>query len=168
MQKIWCRVGAFTLSGALLLGNVFGVSAEETIPVEIIPAGYHVYDVQENQVTDTWYGIARGDFLNGGIAKLLKDSDPGYAICSGTTMAHVDCDRVYVRIFLDQSNTGTEGWGTIDYWTDIEYDGSLATVCSDSYPVTRDKYYSVKGIHSVIKDDTVEATTTCTNALYFE
>lgn len=168
MQEIWRRVGTFTLAGTLLLGNVLGVSAEENIPEEITPAGYHVYDVQEDQVTDTWYGIARGDILNGGIAKLLKDSEPGYAICSGTTMAHVDCDRVFVRIFLDQSDTGTGGWGTIDYWTDIEYDGSLATVCSDSYPITRGKYYSVKGSHSVIKDDTVEATVTCTNALRFD
>lgn len=167
MKKIWRRIGTFTLAGTLLLGNILGVNAEETIPEEIIPAGYHVYDVQADQVTDTWYGIARGDFLNGGIAKLLKDSKPGYAICSGTTMAHVDCDRVYVRIYLDQSDTGTDGWGTIDYWTGITYDDSVAMTDSDSYPVTRGKYYRVKGAHSVIIDDTVEATTTCTDALYF-
>lgn len=167
MQEIWRRVGTFTVAGALLLGNVLGVSAEGTISEEIIPAGYHVYEVQENQVTDTWYGIARGDILNGGIAKLLKDSEPGYAICSGTTMAHVDCDRVYVRIYLDQSDTGTGGWETLDYWTGITYDGSIATTDSDSYPVTRNKYYRVEGSHSVIKDDTVEATVTCTDALRF-
>ncbi len=162
MQKIWKRLGAFALTGTMLAGSSFSVRAEE-----ITPAGYHVYDVQENEVTDIWYGIARGNFLNSGIAKLLKDTEPGYAICSGTTTAHVDCDRVYVRIYLDQSDTGRDGWGTIDYWTDIEYDGSLATVCSDSYPITRGKYYSVKGSHSVIKDDTVEATVTCTDALHF-
>lgn len=162
MQKIWKRLGAFALTGTMLAGSSFSARAEE-----ITPAGYHVYDVQENEVTDTWYGIARGNFLNSGIAKLLKDVEPGYAICSGTTTAHVDCDRVYVRIYLDQSDTGTGGWGTIDYWTGITYDDSVAMVDSDSYPVTRGKYYRVKGSHSVIKDDTVEATVTCTNALHF-
>lgn len=168
MPKVRKKISTFALAGTLLFGCALGVNAEEMISPETIPAGYHVYDVQDDQATDTWYGIARGDYLNSGVAKLLKDSKPGYAICSGTTMAHRDCDRIYVRIYLDQSDTGTDGWGTIDYWTDIEYDGSLATVCSDSYPVTRDKYYSVKGSHSVIKDDIVEATLTCTDALYFD
>ncbi len=162
MQKIWRRIGTFTLAGMLLFGSVFCVNAEE-----VAPAGYHVYDVQENQTTDTWYGIARGVYLYSGITKLMKDSKPGYAICSGTTTAHRECDRVFVRIYLDQSDTGTEGWGTIDYWTGITYDDTVAMVDSDSYPITRGKYYSVKGSHSVIKDDTVEATVTCTNALYF-
>lgn len=162
MQKIWKRLGAFALTGTMLAGSSFSVRAEE-----ITPAGYHVYDVQEGEVADTWYGIARGNFLNSGIAKLLKDVKPGYAICSGTTTTHVDCDRVYVRIYLDQSDTGTSGWETVEYWTGITYDGSIATTDSDSYPVTRNKYYRVEGSHSAIKDDTVEATVTCTDALRF-
>lgn len=161
MKMIWKRLSTFTLASTLLFVSSFSAKAEEATP-----AGYHVYDVQENEATDTWYGIARGQYLYSSISKLIKD-DPEHAICSGTTMAHRDCDRVYVRIYLDQSDTGTGDWGTIDYWTGITYDDSSATTDSDSYPVTRGKYYSVKGIHSVIKDDTVEATSTCTDALYF-
>lgn len=167
MQGVRRKISTFALTGTLLFSCVLGVNAEEMIPTETMPAGYHVYDVQANQATDTWYGIARGDYLNSGVSKLLKDTKPGYAICSGTTLAHRECDRVYVRIYLDQSDTGTDGWGTIDYWTGITYDGTMATTDSDSYPVTRGKYYRVKGSHSAIKDDTVEATVTCTNALYF-
>lgn len=162
MQRVWRRIGTFVLAGTLSFGSVCCVNAEE-----ITPAGYHIYDVQEDQTTDTWYTVARGVYLYSGISKLMKDSEPGYAICSGTTTAHRESDRVYVRIYLDQSDTGTDGWGTIDYWTGITYDGTIATTDSDSYPVARDKYYRVKGSHSVIKDDTVEATTTCTDALYF-
>lgn len=157
----------FALTGVLLFGNMFCVHAQETDPEETEPAGYHVYDVQEDQVTDAWYGVARGDYLHAGISKLLK-GDPGYAICSGTTLAHRDCDRVYVRIYLDQSDTGTGDWGTIDYWTGITYDDSVAMTDSGSYKITRGKYYSVKGSHSIIKDDIVEATVTCTDALHFE
>lgn len=167
MQGVWKKIGMSVLAGALVLGNILSVYAEEPVSEEAASAGYHVYDVQEDQVTDTWYGVARGDFLQSGISKLMKDGK-GYAVCSGTTMAHKDCDRVYVRIYLDQSDTGTGDWGTIDYWTGIEYDSALATVCSGSYRITRGKYYSVKGSHSVIKEDTVEATTTCTDALHFE
>lgn len=163
MQKIWRKIGTSAIAGTLLIGNIFCVNAEE-----FTPAGYHVYDVQENQATDTWYGIERGVYLYSGISKLMKDNKPGYAICSGTTTAHRECDRVYVRIYLDQSETGTDSWETIDYWTGITYDGSVAMTDSDSYPVTKDKYYRVEGSHSVIKDDTVEATVTCTNALYFD
>ncbi|MCI8584488.1 MAG: hypothetical protein HFI92_01080 [Lachnospiraceae bacterium] len=162
MQRIWRRIGAFAAAETLLFGSVFCSNAEE-----VIPSGYHIYDIQEDQSTDTWYSAARGVYLYSGISKLLKDSEPGYAICSGTTTAHRECDRVYVRIYLDQSDTGTEGWGTIDYWTGITYEDTVAMTDSDSYPITRNKYYRVKGIHSVIKDDTVETTTTCTNALRF-
>ncbi len=167
MQGSWRKISIWALTGVLLFANVFCVHAQEDVPGETEPAGYHVYDVQEDQATDAWYGVARGDYLHAGISKILKDK-PGYVICSGTTLAHRDGDRVYVRIYLDQSDNGTDGWGTIDYWTGIEYDGSIATVCSDSYKITRGKYYRVKGSHSVIKDDIVEATVTCTDALHFE
>lgn len=167
MQSIWKKISMSILVGTLVFSNFLCVHAEETVLDDDVSAGYHVYDVQEDQVTDTWYGIARGDYLQSGIAKLMKDGK-GYAICSGTTMAHKECDRVYVRIYLDQSDTGTGNWGTIDYWTGIAYDNSVAITDSGSYKITRGKYYSVKGSHSVIKDDIVEATVTCTDALHFD
>ena len=43
----------------LTVGISTPVSAEE-----YEPAGYHVYDVQEEEATDTWYGVARGDYFS--------------------------------------------------------------------------------------------------------
>ena len=66
--------------GILTVGISTQVFAEE-----YEPAGYHVYDVQEEEATDTWYGIARGDYLQAGISKVKKGSKSGYAVASGTT-----------------------------------------------------------------------------------
>lgn len=151
---------ALVLMGILLLGSSFTVCAEEV-------AGYHVYDVQEDEVTDTWYGIARGDYLHTGISK-LTEAKKGVALCTGTTLAHMSCDRVYVAIYLDQSDNGVDGWGTIAYWTNEAFGASKVSVNSGNYKVDRDQYYRVKGIHSAEKSSKVEETTTCTNALWFD
>lgn len=148
------------LVGILLLGNNLTVSAEEV-------AGYHVYDVQKDEATDTWYGIARGDYLQTGIAKLTEASK-GVALCTGTTLARMDCDRVYVAIYLDQSDDGVNDWGTIAYWKNEAFGVSKVSVNSGNYKVDRDQYYRVKGIHSAEKSSKVEETTTCTNALWFD
>ncbi|MBS6396407.1 MAG: hypothetical protein KH452_04555 [Clostridiales bacterium] len=161
MKRTWKTKGAFALAGILMLGSGLTVCAEE-----VTPAGYHVYDVQEDQAQDTWYGISRGSYLKSGTAKLKKD-DSTHAICTGNTLAQKSCDRVYVRIYLDQSDTGTGGWGTIDYWTGITNEDSVATASSGSYRVTKNKYYSVTGVHTVTEGDKVESTTTYSDALLF-
>ena len=159
-----CRkIGAIAVMAITLFGSCLSVSAEE-----IEPAGYHVYDIQEDQASDSWYGVARGDFLQAAVSKVTKGSAAKYATCSGTTFAHQDCDRVFVRIYLDQSDNGTDGWWTVNYWTGENYNSSMAHVSVADYEITRDKYYSVKGSHSVTEGGTTEVTTTCTNALYFD
>lgn len=159
----WKKAGALIAMGVSLLGSSLYVSAEE-----IEPAGYHVYEVNEDEASDTWYGIARGTYLRAAASKLTKGSAAKYAACSGTTFAHRACDRVYVRVYLDQSDNGTDGWWTVNYWTDTNYDNSTAHASSGDYEITRGKYYSVQGTHSVTEGDVVEGTTTCTNALYFD
>lgn len=161
-MRRWKAKSMFALVGLMMLGSSLTVCAEEEEP-----AGFHVYEVQEDEVSDTWYGIARGDYFQAAVAKLTH-GDVGYAVCSGTTFAHRNCDKVYVRIYLDQSDDGTSGWGTINYWTNKTYNDSIARVSSGSYEITRDKYYRVKGAHTVFQDDKFESTTTCTNALYFD
>ena len=80
MKRTWKTTGALTLAGIMLLGSSVVASAEESHP-----AGYHVYDVQEDEVMDTWYGIERGTYLRSGITK-LKEYDTGYALGSGHIM----------------------------------------------------------------------------------
>ena len=162
MNQIWKARCVLALTGILFFGNSIPASAEE-----VEPAGYHVYDVQDNEVSDTWYGIARGDYLRAGVSKLTH-GDKGYAICSGNTFAHRSSDRVYVRIYLDKSDTGTGNWSTLNYWTGEVKNASIATTQSGPYKITRDKYYSVKGAHSVTQSSKTETTMTCTDALYFE
>ena len=80
-------------------------------------------------------------------------------------MAHYDCDRLYVRVYLDESENGTDGWWTLNYWTANAYDNSVVTVSSGDYKITKGDYYSVTGVHSVFQDDIVETTGTCTDAI---
>lgn len=157
------KIGVLIAISTMLFGSCLSVSAEE-----IKPAGYHIYDMDEEQASDTWYGISRGTYLQAGIAKITKGSAAKYVSCSGTTFAHQSCDRVFVRIYLDQSNNGTDGWWTVNYWTGENFNNSVARVSVADYEITRDKYYSVKGSHSVTEGETTEVTTTCTNALYFD
>lgn len=164
MKRNWKTKSALVLTGIVLLGSSLTVCAEE----EVTPPGYHVYDVQEDEVSDTWYGITKGNHLQGGLCKLTH-GEAGYALCSGTTFAHRDSDRVFVRVYLDWSDTGTGGWTTYDtYWTAIETKNSVATVSSGPFKVKKKKYHRARGAHSVTQDGYTEATDTCTNALYFD
>lgn len=164
MLRNWKTRGTIVLAGIFLLGSSLTVCAEE----EVTPPGYHVYDVQEDEVSDTWYGIARGAYLQGGLCKLTHGKT-GYAVCSGTTFAHRDSDRVYVRVYLDWSDIGTGGWTTYDtYWTMVETEDSYAYVASGPFKIKRNKYHSARGAHSVTQDGFTEATTTCTDALFFD
>lgn len=158
------RAGTCAFAGMLLCGSSLTAMAEE-----VEPAGYHVYDVQEGEVSDTWYGIARGAYLHSGISKLKEDSSVGHVACSGHTVAQRDCDRVYVRIYLDQSDTAASGtWGTIDYWTGEDFETALVSASSGVYKVDRDQYYRVTGAHSVTEGETTETTMTCTDALFID
>lgn len=158
----WKRNGAMVLSGLLLFNSGLTVCAEE-----ITPPGYHVYDVQEMEASDTWYAISRSDYLLSGISK-ISQGKKGYALCDGYTLAQFDCDRVYLGIYLDQSDDGENGWHTIDFWTIEVENASVATTESGPYKITGNKYYSVTGVHSVTEDGYTETTGTCTDALFFD
>lgn len=154
----WRRYSAMVLAGALLLGSCLSVSAEE-----IEPAGYHVYEVEEDYASDTWYGIARGNHLQSGTSKITK-VDSNHVRVIGNTYAHHTCNQVYVRVYLDQSSD-TKDWGNLDYWTTINTDATTATAKSEDYKVPKGYYYRAQGAHSVTKGSDTEATNTCSNAL---
>lgn len=156
--------GTLLLMGTLMMGTGFAACAEEMVE----PAGYHVYDTTDDSATDTWYGIARGTYLKSGTSTISK-IDSTHAAGTGKTLAHSKCDRVYVRIYLDQSSTGKSGsWGTLNYWTGTTTDATVATVSSGSYKVTKGQYYRMTGAHSVTENGYTEATDTTTNSLKFD
>ena len=155
--------GTLLLMGTLMMGTGFAACAEEVVE----PAGYHVYENTDDYASDTWYGIARGTYLKAGTSTITKE-DSTHALGTGKTLTHSKCDRVYVRIYLDQSATATSGsWGTIDYWTGTAKNATAATVSSGSYKVTKNQYYRVTGAHSATKGTTTESTNSITSALLF-
>lgn len=156
------KAGCFFALAGLMVFGIRDIAYAE----EVEPAGYHVYDVRETEASDSWYGIARGSYLQAGISKIAQGK-PGYVLCDGYTLAHFNCDRVYLRIYLDESDNGTDGWGTVDYWTGVSYDDSYATTDIEPYKITKGEYYRVKGVHSVTQDGYTETTGTCTDALLF-
>lgn len=158
MMHYWKRNSALILAGVLLLGSCLSVSAEETNP-----AGYHVYEVEEDYASDTWYGIARGDHLSTVNCKITK-VDSTHVRVSGSTYAHHTCDDVRVRVYLDKSSDA-KNWNTLDYWTGITTNGTSASVQSEDYKVSTGYYYCARGSHSVTKGDDTETTYTGTNAL---
>ena len=160
------RIAMLAMAGILTMGSSLSVLAAEEEVVE--PAGYHVYDTTEDSATDTWYGIARGTYLKSGDSSITK-KDSTHAVCSGNTAAHIKADKVYVRVYLDKSDTGKSGsWGTVNYWTSTETNTSFTTVSSGSYKVTKNKYYRATGAHSVTENGSTEATDTTTNSLLFD
>lgn len=159
------RTAILAVAGILTLGSSLPVLAAEEEVVE--PAGYHVYDSTEDSETDTWYGIARGTYLKSGDSCITK-KDSTHALCTGNTAAHIKADKVYVRVYLDKSDTGKSGtWGTVNYWTGTASNAATASVSSGSYTVTKNKYYRVTGAHSVTENGTTEATDTTTDAILF-
>ena len=156
---------AMSLMSLLLVGGICNVGAIISHAEEM--PGYHEYVNTEDEAIDTWYGIARGTYLKSGDSSITK-KDSTHALCTGNTLAHIKADKVYVRIYLDKSDTAAYGsWGTVNYWTGTETNASMAHVSSGSYTVTKNKYYRVTGAHSVTENGTTEATNTSTNAKLF-
>ena len=131
---------------------------------EISPPGYHVYTTTEDEVIDTWYGIARGTYLESGIVGLVE-AGKGKVNVSGTTNAHSVCDKVKVGVYLDESENGTTGYGTVGSYY---YEAKNALSCHGSeykVSVTSGWWYMVRGVHTVIEGSTIETTSTQTYAM---
>ncbi len=131
---------------------------------EITPPGYHIYTTTENEVIDTWYGIAKGSYLANGIVGLV-DAGKGKVNVSGTTNAHSVCDKVKVAVYLDESVNGTTGYGTVGSYY---YTAKNARTCHGSeanISVTSGWWYMVRGVHSVTEGSTTEITDTQTSGM---
>ncbi len=155
----------FSVSVCFLLGiciwnsQILTSQAEETTP-----PGYHVYTATENEVIDTWYGIARGTYLQSGTVGLVE-AGKGKVNVSGTTNAHSVCDKVKAAVYLDESENGTTGYGTIGSYY---YEAKNALSCHGSeykVSVTSGWWYMVRGVHTVIEGSTIETTDTQTSGM---
>ena len=147
-------LGVYIWNGQILISH-----AEE-----ITPPGYHVYTTTEDEVIDTWYGIARGSYLESGSVGLVE-AGKGKVNVSGSTNAHSVCDKVKAAVYLDQSINGKTGYGTIGSYY---YEAENALSCHGSeykVSVTSGWWYMVRGVHSVTEGSTIETTSTQTYAM---
>ena len=157
------RVHVITL--CLLLGICFwNVQTLTGQAEEITPPGYHVYTTTEDEVIDTWYGISRGTYLISGTVGLVE-AGKGKVNVSGTTDARSVCDKVKVGIYLDESENGRTGYGTIGSYY---YQEENVRTCHGSKPnisVTSGWWYMVRGVHTVVEGSVSETTDTQTSAM---
>lgn len=126
--------------------------------------GYHEYVTTENEVIDTWYGIAKGTYLQSGTVG-LKNAGTGKVNVSGTTNANYICDKVKVAVYLDESDDGGNSFGTIGIYHFEEKNTSTCHGSKANIPVTSGWWYCVRGVHTVTEGSTTETISTQTKAM---
>lgn len=131
---------------------------------EITLPGYHESITTENEVIDSWYGIARGSYLQSGTVG-LKSAATARVSVSGTTNAHSTCDIVKVGVYLDESLDGGNSFGTIGSYYFEERNTTSCYGSKSNISVTSGRWYCVRGVHSVTEGSTTEVTSTRTASL---
>lgn len=152
---------ALSLAFVVCCWNIQTITSEAE---ETTVPGYHEYVDTDAEVIDTWYGIARGTYLQSGTSG-LKRAGKAKVSASGTTNANYACDKVKLSIYLDESSNGGSSFGTIGSY---HFEEKNTTSCHGSkanISVTSGWKYRVRGVHSVIEGSTVETTSTCTTNL---
>lgn len=131
---------------------------------EITPPGYHVYTTTDDEVIDSWYGIARGTYLANGTVGLVE-AGKGKVNVSGTTNARSICDKVKVAVYLDESTNGGSSFGTIGSYYYTETNTTSCYGSKSNISVTSGLWYMVRGVHTVMEGSDTETTTTQTYAM---
>ena len=119
-------------------------------------------DIAGDYAEDTEYSLLRGNHLNYGRATITKRASNEVGL-SGTTMAHHDCDKLYLYLYLERKVNGT--YSTYKYWTTTdtnvyELDRSISILVPSGY------YYRLRGYHSAVDNGMRESKTTLTNGIY--
>ena len=143
-----------------LWGNQVLISKAEEVTVP----GYHEYVTTENEVIDTWYGVARGTYLQSGTSGLVS-AGKGKVNVSGTTNAHSVCDKLKVAVYLDESDDGGSSFGTIGVYHFEEQNSTSCYGNKSNISVTSGWWYCVRGVHTVTEGSTTETTSTHTASI---
>ncbi len=159
MKKLVIGIASFLFVACVWNTQAFTSHAEEiTVP------GYHEYITTENETIDAWYGIAKGTYLESGIAG-LNNPGTGKVNVSGTTNAYSVCDKVKVAVYLDESDDGGKSFGTIGSYYFEDQNTSSCHGSKANISVTSGWWYCVRGVHSVTEGSTTETTSTQTKAM---
>lgn len=148
----------------LLIVTLWNMQVLTSRAEDIVAPGYHEYVTTKDEAIDTWYGIARGAYLESGISG-IKDAGKGKVNVSGTTNAHSVCDKVKVAVYLDESDDGGKSFGTIGSYYFEEPNTISCHGSKSNIPVTSGWWYCVRGVHTVTEGSTTETTSTHTASL---
>lgn len=159
LKKILSISMCFLLSVCVWNGQILPSHAEE-----ITPPGYHVYTSTEDEVIDTWYGVSRGTYLLSGSVGLVE-AGKGKVNVSGSTDARSVCDKVKVGVYLDESENGRTGYGTVGSYYYSESNSTSCYGTESNISVTSGWWYMVRGVHTVIEGSTTETTDTQTSGM---
>ena len=158
-KKVFLSSMCFLIGMCIWNGQVLISQAEE-----ITPPGYHVYTTTEEEVIDSWYGVARGTYLESGTVGLVE-AGKGKVNLSGATDARSVCDKVKVAVYLDESENGRTNFGTIGIYHYQEENTRSCYGSESDLSVTSGWWYMVRGVHSVTEGSTTETTDTQTSAM---
>ena len=131
---------------------------------EVTVPGYHEYVTTEEEAIDTWYGIAKGTYLQSGTSGIV-DAGKGKVNVSGTTNAHSVCDKVKVGVYLDESDDGGKSFGTIGSYYFERANASTCYGNKTDISVASGWWYCVRGVHSVTEGSKTETTDTHTASI---
>ncbi|MCI8416770.1 MAG: hypothetical protein HFI33_04575 [Lachnospiraceae bacterium] len=145
------------LSGFLCISvTVMPVQAEEV-------AGYHERITTETEAVDNWYSVERGAYISFCTTK-ISDAGKGKVTISGSTSSKSVCDELKLALYLDESSNNSK-YGTIGVHHYKNENAALVSGYEADVRVTSGYYYRARGVHTVIKGDTIETTDSCTGAL---
>ena len=153
---------AMAMMSLMFIGGLCNIGAIISHAEEM--PGYHEYVNTEDEVIDTWYGIARGTYLKDGTSG-LKRAGTCLMNVSGTTTAYSKCDEVKVGVYLDESSDGGKSFGNIAKYHFKENNTTSCHGSKANISVTKGYKYHVRGVHSVTEGSTTETTSTSTGVL---
>lgn len=114
-------------------------------------------------------GVSRGNYISlAGVE--IGNLGNGYVEVISNTVAHADCDRIKMKVYLDQYDEATDTWKNIKTFNyDVSSEdvggGLHALNESEKVKVTKGKYYRARGSHYVYSGGKSEGFSSATDGI---
>lgn len=170
MKKIVKLIGISLMTMALFTMNAFAMQHVEESSVEeesvLLPK-----TVKSHKASET--AVERGDFFSRADVVISNQGDGNIGALAVAYMNH-NVDEIYITIYLDCWNEGTERWEQVDYY-DAEYYAEdypegLSEATLDITFLDQDKghYYRLRGVFSAVYDYDYEGFSPTTAGIWIE
>lgn len=141
-KKILSVLGMVSMLTMLVVGNVLGVSAEDT---QQKVDGSYLIEAEESRGTVRENETLRGQHLMDGESTISK-SGRGRIYAYGATTADHDVDKIAVLVYVDQYNEETGDWEQVYTWSK-EAENTYYVSTGKTLQVPRGYYYRVHCEH---------------------